>query len=248
MSIRRVRYLHLFCATVVLLNMLHHIHHVAAPPQLLPDMPMSCFMCCCNATASARHANFLFMCCCFHPPPRFLLCSVYDTLSGELLQEVRRGADKAEVYSIAFNANASMLACTSDKGTVHIFKLREGVHDGAGGSTGSSAPSSSSHSHSHGHERSSGNVSRRHSGAETTSTAPAGDADGVLMSGGDVNAKSTFSFMKAVLPKYFSSEWSFAQFRVPDTRSVCAFGTEPNTIMGECSMSARSARSPTHHG
>ncbi len=65
-------------------------------------------------------------------------CRVYDTMTGELLQEVRRGSEKAEVYSIAFNANSSMLACTSDKGTVHIFRLRDNVHEGAIG--GPAAP------------------------------------------------------------------------------------------------------------
>lgn len=43
-----------------------------------------------------------------------------------------------------------------------------------------------------------------------------------------------FSFMKGILPKYFTSEWSFAQFRVPDTRSMVAFGQEPNTVISEC--------------
>ena len=32
--------------------------------------------------------------------------------------------------------------------------------------------------------------------------------------------------------KYFSSEWSFAQFRVPPLLSICAFGAEPSTILG----------------
>jgi hypothetical protein len=39
--------------------------------------------------------------------------------------------------------------------------------------------------------------------------------------------------MRGLLPKYFSSEWSFAQFRVPETRTICAFGTEKNTIVGK---------------
>ena len=30
-----------------------------------------------------------------------------------------------------------------------------------------------------------------------------------------------FSFMKSVLPTYFDSEWSFAQFRIVDQHSVC---------------------------
>jgi hypothetical protein len=29
--------------------------------------------------------------------------------------------------------------------------------------------------------------------------------------------------MKKVVP-YFDSEWSFAQFRIPDAKTVCAFG------------------------
>jgi hypothetical protein len=28
--------------------------------------------------------------------------------------------------------------------------------------------------------------------------------------------------MKGMLPSYFDSEWSFAQFRLVDTRAVCA--------------------------
>jgi len=37
--------------------------------------------------------------------------------------------------------------------------------------------------------------------------------------------------MKTLLPKYFSSEWSFAQFRVPDVRTIVAFGGEKNSIV-----------------
>ena len=50
-------------------------------------------------------------------------------------------------------------------------------------------------------------------------------------SSGDTNQKSTLSFMKGMLPKYFSSEWSFAQFRIPATRTICAFGNEANTLI-----------------
>lgn len=48
----------------------------------------------------------------------------------------------------------------------------------------------------------------------------------------------SFSFMRGFLPKYFSSEWSFAQFRVPETRTICTFGTEKNTIIGMSKASA----------
>eukprot|EP00954_Amorphochlora_amoebiformis_P001779 140536-Amorphochlora_amoeboformis.AAC.3 len=41
----------------------------------------------------------------------------------------------------------------------------------------------------------------------------------------------SFSFMKSILPKYFSSEWSFAHYKIPDTRTIVAFGSEPNSII-----------------
>lgn len=34
-----------------------------------------------------------------------------------------RGADRAEIYSICFSPNSQLLACSSDKGTVHVFAL-----------------------------------------------------------------------------------------------------------------------------
>ena len=41
-----------------------------------------------------------------------------------------------------------------------------------------------------------------------------------------------FSFLRGILPKYFSSEWSFAQYRIPRGKSICAFGAEPHSIIG----------------
>ena len=51
------------------------------------------------------------------------LIRIYRTDNGELLQEVRRGKENAEIYSISFNNSNQFMACTSDRGTIHIFSL-----------------------------------------------------------------------------------------------------------------------------
>ncbi|CAG8766103.1 17910_t:CDS:2, partial [Cetraspora pellucida] len=51
------------------------------------------------------------------------LIRVFDTSTGKLLNELRRGVDRAEIYSIAFNHDSTRLCVSSDKGTVHIFNL-----------------------------------------------------------------------------------------------------------------------------
>jgi WD repeat-containing protein 45 len=38
--------------------------------------------------------------------------------------QVRRGLDRADIYSIALSQNVQWLAVSSDKGTLHVFSLR----------------------------------------------------------------------------------------------------------------------------
>lgn len=37
---------------------------------------------------------------------------------------MRRGVDKADIYSIALSPNVQWLAVSSDKGTIHVYSLR----------------------------------------------------------------------------------------------------------------------------
>lgn len=106
---------------------------------------------------------------------------VYDTHSGNLLRELRRGADRADINCITLSVSKSWLALTSDKGTVHVFAIKP-------------------------------------------------EDEQVRAS----NVKSSLSFVGNMLPSYFSSEWSLAQFRVPDYRSVVAFGSHPHTCVIAC--------------
>ena len=130
------------------------------------------------------------------------LIRVFATEDGKLLQELRRGADKADIHCIAFDKTSHWLACTSDKGTVHIFSLAAAckvVYKAV------PAPDSSAVAAPHGAK----------SAAEEVK-----------------NPTSVFKFMKGLF-SYFSSEWSFAQFRISDSHSVVAFGPEDqNVIIG----------------
>ena len=105
------------------------------------------------------------------------LIRVFDTGNGDRLFELRRGAERVDIYSISFNAQSDWLAVSSDKGTVHVFSLR---------------------------------------------------------SSGDMNQKSSLSGLSLMLPSYFKSQWSFAQLRVPDYRSICCFGKDMNTVITLC--------------
>ena len=52
------------------------------------------------------------------------LIRVFNAHSGAQLREFRRGVDRALVYSLVFCPETKYLACSSDKGTVHVFNLK----------------------------------------------------------------------------------------------------------------------------
>lgn len=51
------------------------------------------------------------------------LIRIFKADDGEFLHEVRRGSKNSEIYSICFNATSEFLACSSDRGTIHVFSL-----------------------------------------------------------------------------------------------------------------------------
>ncbi|CAA3016769.1 autophagy-related 18a-like [Olea europaea subsp. europaea] len=120
------------------------------------------------------------------------LVRIFNTHDGTLIQEVRRGADRAEIYSLAFSPSANWLAVSSDKGTVHVFSLK---------------------------------VNAENLGNARSSSPP--DSNSAVTSPG-----SSLSFIKGVLPKYFSSEWSVAQFHlIEGSQYIVAFGHQKNTVV-----------------
>ncbi|PVU89631.1 hypothetical protein BB561_005254 [Smittium simulii] len=119
------------------------------------------------------------------------LIRVFSTEDGMLLYELRRGVDRANIFSIAFSSDSSRICVSSDKGTVHIFNLDA-------------------------------NYTNQQSAANTSSNETVFSAQNTRG-----NKQSSLSFIKGLLPKYFSSEWSFSHFRVQG-EFKCISGFSPN--------------------
>ena len=52
------------------------------------------------------------------------LIRVFNTSNGDLIKELRRGTEKADIYSISFDKKCNFLAVSSDRKTIHIFNLK----------------------------------------------------------------------------------------------------------------------------
>jgi len=127
---------------------------------------------------------------------------IFRTEDGEYLHELRRGSDKAEIYSISFNYNSKLIACSSSKSTIHVFSLSKLE------------------------------VKRKENkGLEKSLSLPENSKSDILMNLHDAtrNTTSFFSIFKGIVP-YFSSEWSFAQFKMTDSKPICSFIAETNRI------------------
>ena len=116
------------------------------------------------------------------------LIRIFNTENGNLLQEVRRGKDKADIKYICFEPSYKFIAASSNKGTIHIWSLSN---------TWKSLNKTSE-------DESSNKIDNKTSGLKWLPNFLGGE--------------------------FFSSEWSFAQVRITDPRSICCFGAD-NTII-----------------
>lgn len=166
------------------------------------------------------------------------LIRIWNCHSGEPLRELRRGMDRAEIYCIAFNPASTFIACSSDKGTVHIYSLTGAVPKSKNASAGDTsaieggdAGRNNSVNPSTPGTKEGGSDFDSSKGANTMS--PATDT---LTTSNKLMAGKGINFLKGILPgslvpKYFESEWSFAQVRGIEGRSICAFGKDPSRIV-----------------
>jgi len=118
------------------------------------------------------------------------LIRIFDSGSGKLLSELRRGTQAATIYSINFSSDSSLVCVSSSHGTIHIFATEDS--------------------------------SKNKTSSLVTSAA---DFFG--------------SASNKLLPKYFTSEWSFSKIEVPGgTRCICAFGGSNSTVLAVCDDSS----------
>ena len=55
---------------------------------------------------------------------RGTIIKIFQTKDGALIQELRRGAKPAEIYSLTFDYKSLYIACISNQGTTHIFNVK----------------------------------------------------------------------------------------------------------------------------
>jgi len=146
-------------------------------------------------------------------------------------------AHEAPIASLATDHNGTLLATASDKGTIvrvydtasgtRLQELRRGcdraeIHSLTFSPTGNWLAVSSDKGTVH-------IFAVGRSPLNSGRTGP-GERDGTAAG----NAKSSLQRLSRVLPAYFSSEWSIAQFRVLDCRCIAAFGADEHTIVVVC--------------
>ena len=114
------------------------------------------------------------------------LIRIFNTENGNILKEVMRGKDKADIKYICFEPSYKFIAASSNKGTIHIWSLYDLKN------------------------------TQKDNGEESNMIE---------------NKKSGLKWLPQFLGgEFFNSEWSFAQVRISDNRSICCFGPN-NTII-----------------
>jgi WD40 repeat protein len=58
---------------------------------------------------------------------RGTIIRIFSAEEGVLLQELRRGSSKAFIISINFHPTINMIACTSNRSSIHLFEIKKSV-------------------------------------------------------------------------------------------------------------------------
>ncbi|KAK3951192.1 WD40-repeat-containing domain protein [Pseudoneurospora amorphoporcata] len=149
---------------------------------------------------------------------------VFATSNCARLHELRRGIDKAIIFSIGFNPSGNYLACTSDKSTLHVFDV---PRPGGGGGGGGARPTTSNGGASTAGEPSMGTGNNRPSSPySVASSSGYGGGGSVIVNGTNIGGssdmtapddggQSRWGFLSKLpgMPRVFTDKYSFASAR-----------------------------------
>jgi WD40 repeat protein len=132
------------------------------------------------------------------------LIRLFLTNTCSFVQEFRRGKDKACIRDICFSNNNKLIACSSNKGTVHIWNMENKLKEIQKETNEEYVQDNNKKENEN--EKEETNVPENHK------SFLAGLPN--FFSGG-----------------FFKSEWSFANVRIKDTNSICCFGEDNSSII-----------------
>ena len=132
---------------------------------------------------------------------------IFETENGDLVQEIRRGKEKAQIRCICFESNYKFIAASSTRGTVHIWSLSTAMK----------------------------NLKKKNIGDDEDNKNEFGEKQEDEEIKNIENKKSFLNVLPNILGgEFFNSEWSFAQVRIKEQKSICTFGAD-NSIIIVCS-------------
>ncbi len=139
------------------------------------------------------------------------LIRVYNIINNQLIREVRRGAESANVNCISFDISKKYLLVGSDRKTIHIFFLINNENN----------------------QINNLNKNIKSSNIEVEDYNNVNDEFKTKLSADINNKKSIFEGMSNFLgvgKRYFGSEWSFSKFKVNCSKSIAIFGPDNSII------------------
>ena len=143
------------------------------------------------------------------------LIRIFCVNNGELIQELRRGAKIAKIYYISFDFNNKFIACSSSSRTIHIFSIYSSIK----------------------YLKEKGIISPKTT-INRSSEIDINNNNNIIEE--PKNQKGFLGSIISVLKigiAYFESEWSFAQFRIPnfvedkEKEIIACFGQNNNSII-----------------
>eukprot|EP00826_Nyctotherus_ovalis_P060182 TRINITY_DN8420_c0_g2_i1.p1 TRINITY_DN8420_c0_g2~~TRINITY_DN8420_c0_g2_i1.p1 ORF type:complete len:189 (+),score=41.01 TRINITY_DN8420_c0_g2_i1:709-1275(+) len=131
---------------------------------------------------------------------------IFYAVTGEQLQELRRGIKCALIHQITFHVSSLFLACVSNREAIHIFELFDA-----------------------------NDKLRAVSITDYTKQIPADEHgyedNNLTLDSAVKNRTATLASLSSVLPSYFKSRWSFARIKLEDERKTCAFADGNNFVV-----------------